>query len=364
MDVQPFDHQRPVFEDGAFLDRAAETKKLRDLIVKRENVLVYGYRRRGKTSLIRRVQASLPKSVASIYLDGFLCVDVVEAGTRLLNAIAETGLGKGPRFVKWAQEVMQRLKITMNVGGKDAPMNFTVEVRDRAERTPFLNALEFLGHIADRSGKHVVVVLDEFQVIVDLIGEPGLKAMRAVVQLQKNVTYIISGSRVSTLRRIASDASKGFWTQLTHFPIKGLSILDIQGDVERIFKGKLSDEAKQYLLVTLGDCTQRLVQVLELAYPSGLGMPSLREAVGVAVEKNTPSYQGELTHITSNLEKQLLFALAREHTKEPRSGAWLRRHDITASPAGVHQALARLQDDVLDAEHHFVDALFAIYLSQ
>lgn len=365
MTGNPFNHQQPVFEADEFLDRRKEVKELLKLVTSRRNLLVYGLRRRGKTSLIRRVLDQLPKGTTAIYVDAYRALDEADLGLQLLRALAGTGLGRGARFVKWSQEFVQDLGLTIELGAAGT-VAFQFDYKRRKHETPFLDALEFLGRIAHASKHHIVVCLDEFQVVAKRLGEDGLWAMRGVVQFQSHVRYIISGSQPSLLRDIVKGQKKGFWTQLTEYPLPGLSVLDLEADIERLFGSALPDACKTYLLDVLGDNTQRLIQVLRHAYDAqaGLDLSAMREAVRAAVEENTPEYERDLDGLRTALQRQLVFVLARHPTKSPTSSKWLKECGIAATPSGVHQTLQVLRNDILDDENHFIDALFMQYLKE
>ena len=365
-DDNPFDHHRPVHEDHAFLDREEERARLRDLVLSRRNLLVYGLRRRGKSSLVRRVLGDLPRGHVGLYVDAQRCRDDDEVGLRLLAALAATGIGRRQRFLKWCREFLGGLCLTVDVGGKDAPVSFRVS-RERAEgRAPLLDALEFIGRVAEAAGIHVVVAMDEFQVIVHRGGQDVLWGIRSVAQFQTSASYIISGSEPSLLQEIVSDPDNAFWHQMTEFPVHGLTIADIRDDAERIFGAPIPAESEALLLEATGDNTQRLSQVLRHAYDAGDGLDpdAVRTAVRAAVEENGPEYEREMGALKGGLERELVFALARHPTDSPTGSRWLRACDIEASPSGAHQALRRLRDkQVLDDQNRFADPLFAAYLS-
>lgn len=363
----PFDHHRPVHEDHAFLDRTEERKRLRELVLSKRNLLVYGLRRRGKSSLIQYVLRGLPTDHVALYVDAQRCRDDEEVGLRLLAALAATRLGRRQRFLKWCREFLGGLALVVDVGGKDAPVSFRVSKdRDRSGRAPMLDALEFIGRVADAAGVHIVVAVDEFQVVVHRGGQDTLWGIRSVAQFQTSVSYVISGSEPSLLQEIVSDPKNAFWHQLTEFPVHGLTIGHIQGDVERIFGAPLPEEAKGLLQEAASDNTQRLSQVLRHAFDAGAGIEAdaVRSAIQAAVHENAPEYEREMDGTTSRLERELLFSLARNPTTTPTGSRWLRECGIEASPSGAHQALRRLrQKQILDDKNRFADPLFAAYLA-
>ena len=70
--------------------------------------------------------------------------------------------------------------------------------------------LTTLGRIAADRERRVVLVLDEFQEVVDI--DPGLiKLMRSVFQEQPDVAHIYLGSKRHMMRQIFNDENEPFW---------------------------------------------------------------------------------------------------------------------------------------------------------
>jgi uncharacterized protein len=100
----------------------------------------------------------------------------------------------------------------MTVDPEDGSLNFsfaaghaTQDIDDTLERL-----FRMLGETAAARKRPVVLVLDEFQEIVDI--DPNLtKLLRSVFQEQPEVAHIYLGSRRHLMERIFNDANEPFW---------------------------------------------------------------------------------------------------------------------------------------------------------
>ena len=105
-----------------------------------------------------------------------------------------------------------RLKPTITVNPNDGAVSFSFDARaaDEDIDATLEELLTMLGRIAADRDRRVVLVLDEFQEVVDI--DPNLiKLMRSVFQEQPDVAHIYLGSKRHMMRRIFSDENEPFW---------------------------------------------------------------------------------------------------------------------------------------------------------
>ena len=107
-----------------------------------------------------------------------------------------------------------------------------------------------LGRIAADRGRRVVLVLDEFQEVVDI--DPSLiKLMRSVFQEQPDVAHIYLGSKRHMMRRIFSDENEPFWRSAKQMeldviapgPLRAIRARQVQGDRQGARSGDLRRRA-------------------------------------------------------------------------------------------------------------------------
>ena len=97
--------------------------------------------------------------------------------------------------------------------------------KSRPDRQALLRtAFQFPQAIAREAGGKPVLIFDEFQEIRTLIRFPGsenvLQLLRAAMQVQSGILYILAGSAVSVLTKLLSDPESPLFAQFTRIPIE------------------------------------------------------------------------------------------------------------------------------------------------
>lgn len=91
----------------------------------------------------------------------------------------------------------------------DFSFSLGLNLADNNDPTEILNLPE---RIAEKTGKHIVVCIDEFQQIGEMTDSLTMqKRLRSVWQLQQNVSYCLFGSKKHMLLRLFKDRRKPFY---------------------------------------------------------------------------------------------------------------------------------------------------------
>ena len=205
-----------------------------------------------------------------------------------------------------------------------------------------------LGTIAADRNRRVVLVLDEFQEVVDI--DPGLlKLMRSVFQEQPDVAHVYLGSKRHMMQRIFNDENEPFWRSA-----KQTELDVIEPDLfapyalarfKKTGKALDPDTCARALELTGGHpyATQELLYFLWQATPAkGTADPSTLDD---AVEATLRSEHSHFTLIwdgVSAAQKRVLQALAQEQPGRPLGSDYQRRHSLPATPT-VQTALNALE---------------------
>src|SRR3954447_18314738 len=200
--------------DDAFTDREDEVRELKRDAVNGQDVVVFAPRRYGKSSLVWRVAQELVKEdilVAQVDLMRTPTKDQLAA--KLARTIHED-LASRLWNAKERLKVFAGLRITpiITVDPNDGSVSFSFDARAAAADTDATleELLTMLGRIGADRGRRVVLVLDEFQQIVDI--DPNLiRVMRSVFQEQPEVAHIYLGSKRHMMRQIFTDENEPLW---------------------------------------------------------------------------------------------------------------------------------------------------------
>jgi hypothetical protein len=196
-----------------FCDREEEQKALRRDLGDAQKLFLISPRRYGKTSLLKRVLAQLEsEDFIAVYIDLYRASSLhtfLELYCAAVAEAAESALDKALRFVS---EVLPRLRPKITVDASGTP-SISIEPLLTARDTRQLldEAFELPATVAKRKKKNVVVVLDEFQEIMNFDGEALEKAMRSHIQGHSAVGYVFSGSKRHILEDMTHDERRAFY---------------------------------------------------------------------------------------------------------------------------------------------------------
>jgi AAA+ ATPase superfamily predicted ATPase len=343
--------------DEAFTDRRAEIRELEMDIRNGQDVVLFAPRRYGKSSLIWRVAQRLVRKRVLVAQ-----VDLMSTPTRerLAEKLAKTIYEDvaSPLFrAKERMRVFQNLRVqpTITVNPNDGSLSFSFQAmsapEDLDETLERLLALP--GTLAAERGRQAVLILDEFQEIVDI--ERGLpKLMRAVFQRQPEVAHVYLGSKRHMILRIFSDENEPFWRSAKQMELGVIRPKDFRPYIEKRFEAtgrRLHAEVVDRVLeLTRGHpyATQELCYFLWQRVVAGEtgSLDVVEEALADVLRSEHAHFTLAWTRAAA-AQRTLLQALA-QAPGHPLSTAYRRRFAL-AGPSTVQKALQALERDELIA---------------
>jgi uncharacterized protein len=343
--------------DEAFTDREAEIDELEADIRNGQDVVLFAPRRYGKSSLVWKVAQRLVKKRVLVAQ-----VDLMTSPTkeRLAEKLAATVYEDVASPLFRARERLRvfqnlRIKPTVLVNPEDGSLGFTFEAgrapQDLDETLERL--LELPGQLGAERDRRTVLVLDEFQEIVD-IDRDLPKLMRAVFQQQPEVSHVYLGSKRHMMRRIFSDENEPFWRSAKPMELGVIEPALFAGYIVDQFAAtgrRIRPEAVTRLLaITHGHpyATQELAYFLWEATRSRRAADAARvEEALAAVLRSEHAHFSLVWSRASSAQRNLLQALARQ-PGHPLSAAYRRRFALPG-PSTVQKALEALEREELIA---------------
>ncbi|MFI4991293.1 MAG: ATP-binding protein [Solirubrobacterales bacterium] len=350
--VNPFRFGALAF-DEAFTDRESEVDELVADARNGQDVVVFAPRRYGKSSLIWRVAQQL-------VTEGLLVaqVDLMRTPTRekLAEKLAQTIHEEVASRLFRARERLRvfaglRIKPTVTVDPDDGSVSFSFETHaDKQDIDATLEGLLALpGRLAAERDRRVVLVLDEFQEVVEI--DPGLpKLMRSVFQEQPEVAHVYLGSKRHMMQRIFNDENEPFWRSAKQFELGVIPPEEFGGYASRRFEqtGRgLSAEASAGVLELTGChpyATQEAFYFLWEQTPAEETADSYRlERALEALLRSEHAHFSLLWERAAAAQRLVLLALAAEQPGRPLGSDYRGRHSLP-STATVQTALDALTD--------------------
>ncbi len=212
----PFEFGRELGSEE-LVNRTEELGIVQRVIESGGKLFVIGPRRFGKTSLLRSAaeRASgqghivLRYNAESYPEMGSLVGRIVEDSARLLQGKVEK---KGEQIKRYFRSL--RPDVSFAVTQNEWKVSLGVTPSEPAGATGLLvdalNGIEELA--ADQpEGRHVALIIDEFQEVLSGEGIDAEKQIRSAVQTHKHTAYIFAGSKTRMLTQLTTDPSRPFY---------------------------------------------------------------------------------------------------------------------------------------------------------
>src|SRR5919197_1314807 len=223
-DVNPFIYSHP----GAPEDITARDEEPRELLKAPGGghyVRLYGPRKYGKTSLLRRVllEADREQGMIPILVDLYGVLSITDVAIRFERAYAKQLKGKLRARV---EEFLQSTGLGLSLGALG--ISARLQLDPRADPLPALHALLDLPlRLEDSGGFRALIVLDEFQDVTKVRELDAL--LRSHIQFQGDVaSFIFAGSEPGLMRELFEEFDAN-WRRLATNAQKALRAV-VAGD--------------------------------------------------------------------------------------------------------------------------------------
>ena len=249
----PFEYGGVVSGD-AFCNREKELADLLRAMANAEKLFVFSERRFGKTSLVRTALSKLPKKGwVCAYVDLWPTDSDASFVTAIAKAIAESMSTSVGRMLEAAKKFFGSLAPSVTTDDEGKPV-LTLGLGKHARIGPALDeVLETPARIAAKSGTRVVLVLDEFQQILEYGSDQVERKLRSVVQNHRQVAYIFLGSRKHLIQKMVLDRNRPLYRAGGHYPLGPIAEQHWKPFIHQRFAGagKGIDEAHIHEICTL-----------------------------------------------------------------------------------------------------------------
>ena len=200
-----------------FFDRTKIMRDIRNTLDGGNNVLVYGPRRYGKSSLVGEVFAAIRnEGNTCIELNMMDIASLDDFVARYASAVYRE-LAPVSGALKHVSDLFRRVTPTLSLDSEGKPeLRFSI-----ASAKVGLDALREVLELPEKlcpPKRHVFVAMDEFQEVSELgLGAQFERTMRSVVEKQTRVSYVYLGSKTHLLERMFAAKSRPFYNSAQKF---------------------------------------------------------------------------------------------------------------------------------------------------
>lgn len=369
----PFNYLQFATGDQFYDRREIRRDLLSRFLSGQSNVVLYGPRRYGKSSLVGELVGDLEKAgvpcvtldvVKVPSIDMFVSIYATKVYRRLAPVKFEfKKLGTFLKSLRPKMTLDQTGAAGLSFDLSDAPIGpeALTEVLDLPQKL--------------LAGKdRAVVVFDEFQEVKDLLPNDGFeRVMRSAIQSHRNVSYIFLGSRYHILRRMFTDHNRPFYKSAVTILLDKPPVEEsVRFVVDRFATaGKsIAREAAEHLVAKIENIPYYIQQLgfetfrlVDDAHRKSVSSADVDAAHANLSGFNRDQYE-QLMLTLSASQKKLLIALARERTNE-FGDAYRRRYALGVSST-VNSAKSKLMEDghieISDDQYVVADPFFAQFL--
>jgi len=219
---------------------------------KHVNYALIGPRRIGKTTILLKVKEELEKKgIITVYIDlsvyKFSPYDFAQSVMSQITRAYAKDLGKIEKASITLSNLLKtltklkKLRLTLEPS-VDEKGQFSIQIRPELEETQdyrsiFLIAFDYANEVSRKSGKRIIIIIDEFPSLIEFKRYSRLESInelfRSVLESRENVEYVVSGSRVHFMKDILG---KGESPLFGHFVIMEIDQLSERYAIELYMK--------------------------------------------------------------------------------------------------------------------------------
>jgi hypothetical protein len=209
-----------------FTDRAPEIRVVREAFRTPTRLLVHGPRRMGKSSLLLSAAAAARRRrVRVAWVDFSSTTHLADVANRLLRSISHELRRVPERLTEMARSLSPRVQVTFDPAQSHPVLALEVTLRRRPvedQRAAFEAVLDRMeDHARERAEAGepgVVVIMDEFQDVLEVGGERADWFLRSIMQRHTHLSYICAGSREALIQELLGE-KRAFYKHFQLLPI-------------------------------------------------------------------------------------------------------------------------------------------------
>jgi len=335
-----------------FTDREHELADLVSDALSGQNVVIISPRRYGKTSLVLNARERLTAAGALVsYVDLLRVATLNELANELATALYNGIVAPVERLKHQAGQIFASLpvrpKLTINPNGTWGVELAVSEQRHDAEDL-LEKLLELPQSVARERKRRIVLVLDEFQQVVE-IDEHLPALLRSVFQTQADVAHIFLGSRQHLMRQVFTDRNQPLYRSARSLPLGIIPAADFAVFIrERCRASHVAiDQQAVDRILSITSChphdTQELAHFAWALARDADGRITT-SVVDAALDRVVAAEDAHYTTLWESLtlaQRRVLLAIARDPGRQLFAEPFRRTHRLGAAST-VQTALERL----------------------
>jgi uncharacterized protein len=355
-----------------FCDREEEIKTLREHFNNERNVVLFSWRRMGKTMLIKYFMNLMEteKKAETLYIDLMPTKDIEAAIKQITIAVHEKFGRSTSGFSASFQKLLGSIGMDVSFDPTTGMPVFSIGFRSKVD---YQNSLNAIGTFLESRKTKVLVVLDEFQQVANYEETNGEAIFRTWMQHFPSLQFIYSGSHRTLMATMFSEKNRPFYRSAQLLQLNPIDFDVYKKFIQKHFKasGKsISAEIiKQIYSWSRGQtyCVQLICNRLYANCCDEVTNADLTEVFEEILEDERFIFS-YYTNMLTHTQWKVLKAIAMEEPLEKPTGKdFIQKHNLGAAST-VSTALQMLMKNeiVIQDEHQYFvhDVMMARWLQK
>ncbi|MBQ9645314.1 MAG: AAA family ATPase [Prevotella sp.] len=321
-----------IVEEEYFTDRVEEVAYICQFVNSANHLILISPRRFGKSSVVEKAVKKSGRKYITVNLQQV--TSVADLSAKLLREFFKV------HPMERVRHLITHFRIIPTVSTNPVTGTIDVAFQPSADGTVLIEDVMTLIENAHTEEDRIIVVLDEFQEIRDIA--PRLdKQLRAIMQGQKHVNYILLGSQESMMTEIFEDKKSPFYhfgqlMRLSKLPHDDFFIY-LSERLASCFPETCNELANRILDYT--DCHPYYTQQLASSvWQVGMLQPETADPLGKAITSIVTSHSLDYERLWMNFKRTNKWIMQRLATDKPLQTGEHRTSTI-------YSALKKLQKD-------------------
>jgi len=230
---------------GDFFDRIQEKEKLIKLLKGRNNILIVGDRRIGKTSLLLYCLSQLEEEKLEPF---YINLDPITSMQSFIERYSSLFTQKRSLSVKAIELLKKGVKgfgLDVQIADDGSPQaTLSWKGPGHVEMQTIPEILNLPQKLASKQNKHFLICFDEFQQAKDLGGTDIVAEMRSAFQQHDKITYVFMGSEAGILGQMFDSPKEKFFNSVRKFHLGPIPCDEFSDFIQKKFGERNIDVPK------------------------------------------------------------------------------------------------------------------------
>lgn len=351
-----------------FCDRARDTKRLTDLLVNGNNIVLISPRRIGKTGLLSHVfaQNEVKENYYTFLIDIYSTRNIDEMVQEMGKSIVQTLSKQNETALHKFLQIVNSLRATMSFDPFGNP-SWGIE---KGNMQPPEYTLDQIFNYMEQADKPCVVAIDEFQQITKYPEKNVEAILRTKIQHCKRCSFIFSGSEQSVLGQMFHSPARPFFASTHTYALDVIPEDSYVEFVQHHFRHGGKDITREAIHETY-EMFEGVTWYLQKVMNSAYSMTNINETctekdilhtVDTIIKETSITYTDILYQLPSR-QKDILIAISKERKATEITGQTFVKKYNLPSTSTIQAAVKSLLDKQLVTVHQGVYEVYDKFLS-